>query len=66
MPEQMTMDEIFKRNPHLDREAVERMRQLAQPASDQSKKRVGAPDRLTVGDSSRPRKIRLRYTRAAE
>lgn len=63
MSKQLTMDDIFKRNPQLDRKAVERMRQLAEPASDQERKRVTAPDRLSVGDSSQTRKVRLRYTR---
>ena len=62
VPDTLTLEEILKLNPHLDREYIERaLEQLSKaPARPQPRGPI-APDRLHIGDPSRTRKVRLRY-----
>ena len=64
MPESLSLDEILKMNPHLDRDEVQRMldRHRESPNQPQAKRRNIVPDRLRVGDPSRARKVKLRYS----
>ena len=62
---EITLEELLKLNPHLRREEILRM--LDQSAHGSSvvaspKRRMTIPDRLSVGDQSRARKVKLRYT----
>jgi len=60
MSQQITLKDLLKRNPHLDPKEIERIRQLAEVASREVHKRTTIPDRLSIGDASRTRKVRLR------
>jgi hypothetical protein len=62
MPEEMSLEDILKRNPHLTREEIERLLRVPKTDVNQARKRTIVPDRLSVGDSSRTRKVRLRYS----
>jgi hypothetical protein len=62
MNDTMSLDELVRLNPHLDRAEIERLLEKLQdkPVKSQRQRRV-APDRLRVGDPTRARKVRLRY-----
>jgi hypothetical protein len=63
MTKPLTLDELLKMNPHLDRAEIERtLKTLGQTPARPRRERAPAPDRLRVGDPSRARKVRLRYT----
>ena len=64
MTKPITLDELLKMNPHLDRAEIERaLKKLNDAPAITRRERASAPDRLRVGDPSRARKVRLRYTR---
>ena len=64
MTDELSLEDILRLNPHLDSEEIQRMlKQVgASTAPTQPRRRAAAPDKLVVGDSSRPRKVTLRYS----
>ena len=64
MTDELNLEDILRLNPHLDAEEIQRMlkRLGDSTASPQPRRRGTVPDRLVVGDPSRPRKVTLRYS----
>ncbi len=66
MPDQLTLEEILKRNPNLDKAEVERLLDEARRRAVGGKPQRGSEQRrLVAGEepSHDPRTVRLRYRR---